>query len=599
MGPTSVGPSTFLIYQMPSAELIEGHILVKTQFRDKELIKLVPGAKFSKPSDGWVVPMSWASCLILRDVFGERLEWGAQIAEWGRAESERVLALAELRALAMDPEADIEGDERLFPYQRTGVEFISTAERALLCDEMGTGKTVMGICVLKATKTGGPVLVVAPKSMKRTWATEFAKWAPGATVAILEGTAPKRRKVFESEWDVLIVNWEQLKLHSNLVGYGSTKLNGCENCVPGSTKKVASCERCPRELNEYAWTAVIADEVHRAKEPTAKQTRALKAASKTAVIRLGLTGTPIGNQPDELWSLLNFIDPDAWPSKTRYRDRYCEQVWNGWAQEVTGLRASTKAEFYELRDQMFLCRPKELVLSQLPPMLDPQVRYIEMDAKQAKAYKQMEAGQIADVDNGQVMAFTPLTVSTRLGQFACAFAELDEERKVRLTDPSNKLDEMMSILDELGVDEQVVMFAESRQLVELASQRLTVADIDHGMVVGGQSEEEREQAKLAFQAGDLRVLLVTLGAGGEGLTLTAARIALFLQLPWSLIKFRQALARVHRIGQERPVLPIILLSEGTIEEPQLEALYRKGDNLDEVVYDPAVATYLSQKGINV
>jgi SNF2 family DNA or RNA helicase len=170
------------------------------------------------------------------------------------------------------------------------VRFLALVRWALLCDEMGTGKTIQTIWTMRTLKEEHgeevfPAIVAAPNNMKGTWRREFAQWWPGVRVEILEGGRVEKLKqiarVKSGKADVLVANWEALRHHSRLAPYGSTRLKRCIECDaslrgdPEVEKKHPQrlCEHCPRELNEIEWRTVVADEAHRAKDPKAKQTR--------------------------------------------------------------------------------------------------------------------------------------------------------------------------------------------------------------------------------------------------------------------------------------------------------------------------------------
>jgi SNF2 family DNA or RNA helicase len=160
---------------------------------------------------------------------------------------------------------------------------------------------------------------------------------------------------------------------------------------------------------------------------------------------------------------------------------------------------------------------------------------------------------------------------------------------MRLASPSNKVEAMMEILEEMG-NEPLVVFANSRQLIELAATAVKDAKISYGLLVGGQNMDEREAVKESFQNGHIRVVLCTISAGGIGITLTRSSTALFLQRSWSMIENKQAEDRVHRIGSEihDKIHIIDIVSIGTMEERQLdEVLPGKEGRLEEIMRDTA------------
>ena len=415
-----------------------------------------------------------------------------------------------------------------------------------------------------------PALVVAPKTAKAVWTHEFTKWAPHRAVTVVDGSATKRRQQLEAESDVFVVNWEALRIHSRIATYGSTRLG------PG--------ENTPKELNR-PWRAVVADEAHRAINPKAKQTRALWAIRDTADFAFPLTGTPIADTPDDFWALLHFINPAEWPSRPKFIDRYCETTWNAFGGvDVVGLKATNRQEFYDLTNPRMLRRPKALVLPWLPEKVyEP--RMVEMPPKQARAYKQFKEEMVADLDGGLGTAFDNLSVLTRLSQLASASLEINEDGNIRMVAPSSKVDALVELLEDMG-NAPLVVFAQSRQLIDLAAERLERDGITFSTVVGGQSSLIRDTAVEHFMNGDVRVILCTMGAGSESITLTRADTVCFMNRSWSLIENRQAEDRIHRVGQDSNKCVIVdLIAPNTVDEAQHAAVAAKSDRLEEIVRD--------------
>jgi SNF2 family DNA or RNA helicase len=570
------------------------HIRINTEWRYKELCKSIPGATWNAPDGAWRVPLSWASCLALRSVFKSDLEIGPRLTAW--AANERATRVDPANALRDLDTHD--GDEDLFPHQRAGVAFLSTARRALLADEPGLGKTAQTIRALKKlseTEAVFPALVVCPNTLKKNWLREFGMWWPGVKVQVISGSAGQRRKQFAEGADVYVINWESLRSHSRLASYGSVALARCPECG-GHDEKVTDnrCEVHRRELNEIGFKAVVADEIHRSKDPKSKQTRALWAATGDADIRFALTGTPIANNVLDLWPILHWLSPSEWPSKTRWIDRMVDTMLNAFGgMMVLGVKPHMNEEFYAAINPRMRRMLKARVLPWLPPVLRER-RDVEMSTKQKKAYQQMRDLMIAELEGGEaVVAPSPLTQTTRLLQFASSYAEIltDEETgeiRTRLAEPSCKVDALMNDINsgDFGED-SVAVCAVSRQLIELLSAEMTKAKIPHGLITGAQNEDERQKAVDDFQSGRIKWILFTAQAGGVGITLTAARRLVMLQRPWSLVDYKQALDRVHRIGSEIHDSIVIMdyVTDGTIEERVIQVLDSKADNFEQIVRD--------------
>lgn len=576
-------------------------IHIHAEWRYKELCKSIPGASWAAKDGVWKVPTSWASCLALRSVFREELEIGSRLTDWAVNErTSRVDPCNSLRELEALPDGD-GYNEDLFPHQRAGVEFLAAARRALLADEPGLGKTAQAIRGLKKIQDLGdevfPALIVCPNTVKKTWKREFSLWWPEVNVQVIAGSAAQRRKQFEEEADVYVINWESLRAHSRLAPYGSVALARCVECG-GHDDKVSEtrCEVHQRELNQIDFKAVVADEIHRSKDPKSKQTRALWSATGEADIRFAMTGTPIANDVLDFWPILHWISPEEWPSKTRWIDRMVDIMLNAFGgMMVLGVKPHMRDEFYAAINPRMRRMLKERVLPWLPPVIMDR-RDVEMSAKQRKAYTQMQEVMIAELEHGDaITAPSPLTQTLRLLQFASSFAEIDVDEmtgeiQVKLAEPSCKVDALMDDIQngDFG-DDSVAVCAVSRQLIELLSARLEKAKIPHGLITGAQDEDERQQAIDDFQEGRIKWILFTAQAGGVGVTLTAARRLIMLQRPWSLVDYKQALDRVHRIGSEihDSILITDYVTEGTIEERVIDVLDVKSENFEEVVQDKA------------
>jgi SNF2 family DNA or RNA helicase len=576
-------------------DIVGSHIIINAEWRLKELCKSLPGASWDSKTSVWRIPLSWGGCLALRSTFKDDLIIGPNLAAW--AANEKITRIDPSNALR-DVDISDEGDQDLFPHQRAGVEFLATARRALLADEPGLGKTAQAIRSLKKLHDRGeevfPALVVCPNTLKKNWEREFDKWWPGVNVTVINGSAAQRRAQFDQQSDVIVINWESLRTHSKLSSYGSIALARCVECKGHDSRITPSrCEVHQRELNEVDFKAVIADEIHRSKDPKSKQSRALWAATGDADVRFALTGTPIANNVIDLWPILHWLEPKEWPGRTKWIDRMIDTMMNAFGgMMVLGVKPHMEQEFYAAINPRMRRMLKSRVLPWLPEVITER-RDVEMGAKQAKAYKQMLDHMITMLETGEtVVAANPLTQSLRLLQFASSHAEVTVDdagqEKVILSDPSCKVDALMDDIKngDFGED-SVAVCAVSRQLIELLSARLTKEGIDHGLITGAQDQDERQKSIDDFQSGKTKWILFTAQAGGVGVTLTTARRLVMLQRPWSLVDYKQALDRVHRIGSEIHDCVIITdyVTEGTIEERVIQALDTKADNFEQIVRD--------------
>lgn len=626
---------------MPHADVLDlenRKIFLQSAWNEKELIKQVPGSSWDDSRRLWTVPLTWPACLQLRGIFGDALTIGEDLIKWASEEKSGRVSLALALRNLTEPELPAEGDP-LRPFQRVGVNFLVDAESALLGDDLGSGKTVQALELLRRLEKLGlvalPALVVCPNSMKLTWALEAAKWLPLAKPYPVDGGAATRKKILAAaardSRALIIINYEGLRGHSRLAGYGSIALARCPDCGGSDPKVTATkCEVHLRELNVISLRTVILDEAHKIVNPQAKQTRAAWAIGqgKTVSRRYALTGTPIAGSPDDLWSIMHFLEPLEHPTKTKYIDRYCVQAYNAWGGlDVKGLHPATRDEFYRVIDPRFRRMPKALVLSQLPPVVRS-TRHVELTPRQRKAYDELAEGLVTRLPDGNLMvARNDLEAQIRLLQFASGTMEkldvpltieealrknerrradgkfplfeagqlayiretgLDPRPKFRMCEPSAKVDALVDILEELG-DKPVLVSAAHRQLIDLAAVRLSKLKINHSLIVGGQQAFEREATQRDFQAGKLQVLLFTLAAGGTGLTLTAADTQIRLQRSWAMIDNLQGEGRNHRIGSEihESIHYVDVVAQNTVEEDQLERLWEKSERLEEINRDRA------------
>lgn len=610
-----------------TAELNEGGsriVLHNTMWSEKPLVAQIPGKRWDADLKAWTLPLSWAACVHARAVFGTfdqetntGLAVGPRLAAWARERRFQRSAAMSLRdALSLDAPSQYanEHDMVLYPFQIPGRDFMVTAQNALLGDEMGSGKTLQTLAALR-TVEGYPALVVCPNSVKRNWAREIGKWLPEAHPIVIHGSAAKRRKQLEDAREignaVIIMNIESIRLHSRLAPYGSVRLKRCIECDPkhgDAELKPARCEVHDKELQGFDFKVCVLDEAHRVKDPRALQTRAIWQVfhAPSVAYRWALTGTPVANSPADIWSIMHTIDPEDFPAKTAFLERYAlkEENYFGGVSWV-GLKPETKDEFYSLIDPHFRRMQKAIVLDQLPDKIRT-VRHVDMSPKQAKAYGSIEAEYTMTDENGiKLVAGGNLAAATRLLQLASAMCEIDvndapddpAKWKVTLADPSPKIDELMAIIEDSYTEDEkgrgkpkpLAVAAEHRQLIDLAANRLTAAGIEFGRITGGVSADERDATIEAFQNGKLDYLLFTYKAGGVGLNMTRADTLVRLQRSWSLIDNQQGEDRIHRIGSEQhdSVTIIDVITAGTIEETQVEKLYAKLERLEEIVRDRA------------
>lgn len=436
----------------------------------------------------------------------------------------------------------------LYPFQKYTVETFRNVRCILLGDDMGLGKTVQAIALdlhRRATLPEDAILktlVVSPLAVVPSWKKHWESMAPGLRVVTIDN---KKRQPFvdavlSGDGDVFICHWPALRL------------------MP--------------ELASRRWFHIIGDEIHSIQNRKSKQTTALKKIQSDN--RTGLSGTPAFDKPDDLWSILNWLYPKYWSSYWTYFNRHIVfNTFNGYRQ-IVGI--AHVDELHRQMDGFYIRRKKEDVLPDLPDKYYTTVE-VDMSPIQERAYESMRKQMLAWVGEHErepVMAPVVIAQLTRLQQFACAFAEIDESTgKMHLSEPSSKLDAVMELIE--STKQQVVVFSQFSQMVKLLRTRLEKAGITHGIYIGETSAKDREKIVDDFQANKLQVFAGTIAAGGVGITLTASSTVIFIDRGWSPSINVQAEDRLHRIGQPNAVQVIDIRSRHTVDIKRAKKIMQK------------------------
>jgi hypothetical protein len=430
-----------------------------------------------------------------------------------------------------------------------------------------------------------PIVVVAPSSVVDPWVDEFRKWAPQWRVRAWRGS-PQRRRNLAGTADVYVTS------------YGTARRDAADTNARTSP------------LIGLRPASVVADEVHMIKHQNSAQSRAVRRLASGASNFVGLSGTPITHSPADLWPALVALEPGAWPSGERWVQRYCTSLPGDYRSTPLGLDPQTESEFRTTLLGRHRRVSKADVLAELPPKVYS-IRTVELPTAYRAAYDGMALDMLAQMPDGEELSVMGVLAQLgRLAQLASAAADiettteivLDAEtglpiervhQKVTLKAPSWKVDALLEVLEERP-SQPVVAFAPSRQLIMLAAAAATSAGLRVGYIVGGQTPKERTAQREAFQAGRLDLLCVTTGAGGVGLTLTAARTAVFLQRPWSLVEAMQAEDRLHRIGAElhESIEIIDIVARKTIDTHVRKILRERAGQLSDLVQDPRIVAQL-------
>jgi SNF2 family DNA or RNA helicase len=541
---------------------------------------LTPLVRPSDPPGAVTLALSWPAVVQLAHTFADAWRPGPRLAAWTAAEFAR-------RSSGLDTPLTVGLPPGLTPrpYQVAGAQLIAAVGSVLLTDEPGTGKTITTILGLleRQRRTGriAPVLVVCPASVVDAWVTAWRSWAPQCTTVAWRGAKATRARLAG-------------RAHVYVVSYDTAR-----NDAAGPGKG-------PAPLLALAPASLVIDECHLIKSSDARRSHAVRRLAKAAHTVVALSGTPITHHPGDLWPTLATLCPQAWPSKERWVARYCHTVTGDYTSTVLGLAREREPEFRTALLGGHRRVAKADVLAQLPPKVYS-VRTVALPAAWRRVYDDMQAQMLARLpdDGGELSVMSVLAQLTRLSQLASAAADVTlttergadgEDREhvsVTLKAPSWKVDALLEVLAERP-GQPVVVFAPSRQLIQLAGRAAAEAGHRVGYVVGGQGPRERTETVAAFQHGALDLLCVTTGAGGVGITLTAAGTAVFLQRPWSLVEALQAEDRLHRIGAEvhECVEVIDVVAANTIDTRIRAVLRDKAGQLADLVQDRRVVTEL-------
>jgi SNF2 family DNA or RNA helicase len=347
------------------------------------------------------------------------------------------------------------------------------------------------------------------------------------------------------------------------------------------------------ELRDVRWFHVVADEVHRAKNRKAQQTRALKSLATT--YKTGCSGTPADNKPQDLWSVINWLYPKTFTSYWRYIKTYCiEEVTPGRGttfRKIVGVNPQTIPQLLAQMRPWYVRRLKSEVID-LPEKVYTNM-FVDLLPSQRRAYNQMRKDMIAWIgehEDQPLVAPVVIAQLTRLQQFALASpaivtepGSMNGKRVVRLQEPSAKLDALMELVED-NEEEAIVVFSQSRSMVELVAAKCTSKGITAGLYTG-MNKNVRDENVRQFQAGNMRVIAATIAAGGEGIELFRSSTCVFLDRHWSPAKNVQAEDRLHRIGQTSTVQIIDYIANNTVDLGRNQQIASKWSTLKQLLGD--------------
>lgn len=429
---------------------------------------------------------------------------------------------------------DEEFNKVMRDYQKIGYNWFKTLSAygfgGILADEMGLGKTLQTIAFLVSEGGDKPSLVVTPTSLIYNWEREFEKFAPGVRVLVIAGDKNLREEQLKAinEYDVVLTSYPLLTRDIDLY-------------------KTLTFKYC------------IIDEAQKIKNHNTLTSKAVKDVKSIA--RFALTGTPIENSLTELWSIFDFIMPGYLFNNKKFTSIY----------EMLIMKDNDKNIFGELNKKIkpfILRRKKADVALELPPKIEQKI-YVDLTEEQKKLYMSYIASLKGEIDEEiKEKGFNKskikiLAALTRLRQICCDPSTFIED----YNGESGKIKALEELLEEILSDgHKVLVFSQFTSVLKNIGKMLNSNKVNFSYLDGSMKSKDRMETIDEFNHGENLVFLISLKAGGTGLNLTSADIVIHFDPWWNPSVEDQASDRAHRIGQNKTVEVIRLISKGTIEE---------------------------------
>jgi superfamily II DNA or RNA helicase len=480
------------------------------------------------------------------DPAGEQDAWRKRWQDWLAQGVRRVDPPAGLRP-------ELKPHEKLQPHQQRGFEWlVSLWEHQLggiLADEMGLGKTLQCLALISLVRArepdGKPVLVVVPTSVLHNWVDEILKFTPDMSVVPLTETIARHGESLDVQVenaDIVLTTYTLLRLDFD-------------------------------HYKELDWSILFLDEAQNVKNLEAQtygRVRQLRSR-----VKIPVTGTPLENNLEELWSLLSIAAPGLFPSPDEFHDEYAHPVVDrGDQQRLAQLRRHI--------DPLILRRTKEKAGIYLPVKRE-HVLEVDLDPWHREVYEtwlQRQRQKNLGEDGKLVNRYTALCSLTLLRQLCLHASLIDNDAYADLS--SAKIDLLVERLHELASSgHRALVFSQFARFLGKVRTRLAAEDLTCCYLDG--KTHGRRQAVAAFEAGAAPVFLISLKAGGTGLNLTQADHCFLLDPWWNPAIEAQAVARIHRIGQTRDVNVYRLIARDTVEEKVRVLQTRKGQLFDSVL----------------
>lgn len=537
------------------ADVDAGRILLRTPFSNLVLCKRVPGASWDAKRRMWAYPATPTHARLIRSSI-PRLQV-----------SDRFSALLESKAVAevraepapvtptqAETTVELPAGLKTKPWRHQIDAFQFTMERlvrgagaALLALEMGVGKTLVALIVLAAL-AAKRVLICCPLRVVPVWELQIERHLGLPLIVVTlddsAGSVAKKKSLAEEKLRLAETTGRPLVV---IINYDSVWRSPFADWAEAQQ-----------------WDLIIADESHRLKAPGGKASLAFKRLRPHARARLALTGTPMPHSPLDVYAQFRFLNQTIFgPSFAAFRQKYA--VMGGFQRkQVTGFQCLDELEALM---RTITYRVSKDVLD-LPPQTHV-TYHCELSGEAQRIYRDLEDDFVAEVRDGRVTASNAMVKLLRLQQVAGGWVKTDDGQYHRVDSAKEKL--LADTLEDIGSEEPVVVFCRFHadlDAVHAAAKSAGFASLE----LSGRRDELK-----SWQDGQSQVLAVQISAGGVGVDLTRARYSIYYSLSFSLGEYDQALSRVHRPGQTRPVEHIHLVARNTVDTKIMRALEKRAE----------------------
>lgn len=501
------------------------------------------------------------------DALGESLEWSfVQPGKWLASQLEALRSPDQVQAV--NPGKALKATLR--PYQQAGVNWLWLLSQlglgACLADDMGLGKTMQVISLLLAIKkkqSDKPSLLVLPASLIGNWKTELNRFAPSLSCRYIHSSQLNKKAMEAMAEDSAALQHIDLVLTT----YGTLMRQ--------------------EWLQQQEWRLLVLDEAQAIKNPTARQTKAVKALN--AESRIALTGTPVENRLSDLWSLFDFLNPGLLGSATRFK---------GFVKSLAGRESDQYAPLRNLVSPYILRRLKidRSIISDLPEKTEV-AAYCGLSKIQAVQYQQAVTQLAKAIENLDGIQRRGLVLSylLRFKQICNHPSQLlgDDEYDPK---KSGKFQRLAELCEEIASrQEKLLVFTQFREMTTPLANFLAQQFGQPGLLLhGGTAVKLRQRLVERFQDEEGPPFFVlSLKAGGTGLNLTQASHVIHFDRWWNPAVENQATDRAFRIGQKKNVLVHKFVCQGTIEE-KIDALINEKTALTNDLLEGGADTLLTE-----